>query len=95
MIRWRSRWGGAGHRAVGGQIEGLDAGPGVPAADRERVFERFSRGGAGRRAPGTGVGLGLALVSEHVALHKGQVFVEERPGGGARFVIELPVMVAA
>lgn len=75
----------------GVRFEVDDAGPGVPVADRERVFERFSRGGAGRRAPGTGVGLGLALVSEHVALHKGRVFVEERPGGGARFVIELPV----
>ncbi len=79
----------------GVRFEVDDAGPGVPAADRERVFERFSRGGAGRRAPGTGVGLGLALVSEHVALHKGRVFVEERPGGGARFVIELPTAAAS
>lgn len=77
--------------SFGVRFEVDDAGPGVPPADRERVFERFSRGGAGRRAPGTGVGLGLALVSEHVALHNGQVSVEDRPGGGARFVVELPV----
>jgi len=76
---------------AGVRFEVDDAGPGVPLVDRERVFERFSRGGAGRRAAGTGVGLGLALVSEHVALHRGRVAVEERPGGGARFVIELPV----
>jgi two-component system, OmpR family, sensor histidine kinase MtrB len=76
---------------VGVRFEVDDQGPGVPEADRSRVFERFARGGAGRRAPGTGVGLGLALVSEHVALHGGQVCVEERPGGGARFVVELPV----
>jgi signal transduction histidine kinase len=75
----------------GVRFEVDDAGPGVPPADRERVFERFARGGAGRRAPGTGVGLGLALVAEHVALHGGSVSVEDRPGGGARFVVELPV----
>lgn len=95
-----ARYGGGAVRlglrrsSFGVRFEVDDAGPGVPAADRERVFERFSRGGAGRRAPGTGVGLGLALVSEHVALHKGRVFVEERPGGGARFVVELPVEAA-
>jgi two-component system, OmpR family, sensor histidine kinase MtrB len=77
--------------ALGVRFEVDDQGPGVPAADRERVFERFARGGAGRRAPGTGVGLGLALVAEHVALHGGEVCVEDRPGGGARFVVELPV----
>ncbi len=69
-----------------------DAGPGIPAEDRTRVFERFSRGPLARRRLGTeGVGLGLSLVAEHVALHRGQVWVEERPGGGARFVVELPV----
>ena len=71
-----------------------DAGPGVPPEDREIIFERFSRGaGAGRRASSEGVGLGLALVREHVRLHGGDVWVEDRPGGrpGARFVVELPV----
>ncbi|MGH9065856.1 MAG: sensor histidine kinase [Acidimicrobiales bacterium] len=68
-----------------------DAGPGVPPEDRTRVFERFSRGPLARRRLGTdGVGLGLALVAEHVTLHRGTVWVEERPGGGARFVVELP-----
>ena len=80
--------------AAGVRFEVDDAGPGVPEADRERVFERFARGGGGRRAPGTGVGLGLALVSEHVAMHGGRVCVEERPGGGARFVVELPVVTS-
>ncbi len=76
-----------------------DAGPGVDPEDRERVFERFSRGSAaGRRGSGggDGVGLGLALVREHIALHGGTVRVEDRPDGqrGARFVIELPGLVA-
>jgi two-component system sensor histidine kinase MtrB len=69
-----------------------DAGPGVPPADRERIFERFSRGGATpRRASDGGVGLGLAIVSRHMQLLGGRVWVQDAPAGGARFVIELPV----
>lgn len=70
-----------------------DQGSGVPAEERSLVFERFARGGAaGRRATSEGAGLGLALVSEHVRLHGGRVWVEDRLDGepGARFVIELP-----
>jgi signal transduction histidine kinase len=68
----------------------------VPAAERERIFERFARGSvaAGRRGRGGGTGLGLALVAEHVRLHGGRVWVEDRPGGGARFVFELPLLDA-
>jgi signal transduction histidine kinase len=72
-----------------------DAGPGVPEEDRERVFERFARGAgsAGRRGSGEGVGLGLALVREHVQLHGGRVWVEGRDDSpGARFVVELPIL---
>jgi len=68
-----------------------DAGPGVPADERERIFERFGRGRAASRGAGQGSGLGLSLVAEHVQLHAGRVWVEDRPGGGARFVVELPV----
>ncbi|MCU1491783.1 MAG: periplasmic sensor signal transduction histidine kinase [Acidimicrobiaceae bacterium] len=70
-----------------------DEGPGVPAAERERIFERFARGSlaAGSRGTGEGTGLGLALVTEHVKLHGGQIWVEERLGGGARFIVELPI----
>jgi signal transduction histidine kinase len=69
-----------------------DDGPGVPAVDRTRVFERFYRGGwSGQRATGDGTGLGLSLVAEHVRLHGGTVWIEETPSGGARFVIELPL----
>jgi signal transduction histidine kinase len=65
-----------------------DAGPGVPTAERERIFERFARGASALHRSGTG--LGLALVAEHAALQGGRVWVEDRPGGGARFVVELP-----
>ncbi|HVL07299.1 MAG TPA: HAMP domain-containing sensor histidine kinase [Acidimicrobiales bacterium] len=70
-----------------------DAGAGVPPEEREPVFERFFRGrAAGMRGAGEGSGLGLALVREHVGLHGGRVWVEERAGGGARFVVRLPVV---
>jgi signal transduction histidine kinase len=70
-----------------------DAGPGVPQADREHIFDRFARGAAARRR-GTveGTGLGLSIVAEHVRLHGGEVWVEDRPGGGARFVVALPTV---
>lgn len=69
-----------------------DAGPGVPAADRDRIFERFATTHAGRRSTTGGTGIGLALVAETVATHRGRVVCTERPGGGARFSIRLPAM---
>ena len=69
-----------------------DHGTGVPEAERHLIFERFARGGvAGRRASSDGAGLGLALVDEHIRMHGGRVWVEDRADGdaGARFVIEL------
>ena len=76
------------------QIAVEDRGTGVPEADRAVIFDRFSRGAiAGRRGSSDGVGLGLALVAEHVNLHGGKVWVEDRADGaeGARFVVQLPV----
>jgi signal transduction histidine kinase len=71
-----------------------DRGPGVPANQRERIFEPFYRlPGASEREGG--VGLGLALVKSIAERHGGTVRCEDRPGGGASFVVELPVLVAA
>jgi signal transduction histidine kinase len=65
-----------------------DQGPGVPAAERERVFDKFFRG---ERTKGTsGTGLGLAIARTLVELHGGRIHVEERAGGGARFVVSVP-----
>lgn len=78
------------------RIELEDEGPGVPADERELIFERFARGSeGGRRGSGTGVGLGLSLVTEHLRLHKGTIHVTDRVDGlnGARFVISLPDVV--
>ncbi|MDW3213308.1 MAG: HAMP domain-containing sensor histidine kinase [Ilumatobacteraceae bacterium] len=65
-----------------------DAGPGVAVGERTRIFERFARGSAARNRIGTG--LGLALVAEHAVALGGEAWVEDRPGGGARFVVRLP-----
>ncbi len=77
------------------QITVEDAGPGVPPEERLRIFDRFTRskGDAGRRDTAMGVGLGLSLVTEHVRLHQGQVWVTDRVDGrdGARFVVEIPI----
>ena len=75
------------------QLAVEDLGPGVPEEERAQIFHRFYRGRiAGRRGTGEGVGLGLALVAEHVRLHGGRVWVEDRADQqpGARFVVELP-----
>ena len=68
-----------------------DDGPGVAGGERARIFERFARGSAARHRIGTG--LGLALVAEHAAAQGGEAWVEDRPGGGARFVVGIPTGV--
>ena len=70
-------------------LEVADRGPGVPADMRERVFERFARGG-GDAAPSGGSGLGLAIVRAVTTSHGGTVEVRVAEGGGARFVVTLP-----
>lgn len=73
------------------RLEIDDAGPGVPEDLKTQVFERFARGRhSGARGDETGTGLGLALVAQHVRNHNGTCWTEDRPGGGARFVVELP-----
>ncbi|MEU4286664.1 HAMP domain-containing sensor histidine kinase [Kribbella sp. NPDC026596] len=88
-----------GCKGVGVEAGGLgviitvdDAGPGIAAEDRTRIFERFGRGETSGR--GRGVGLGLAIVARHVQWHAGTIRVEDRPGGGARFTVELPAKIS-
>ena len=70
-----------------------DRGPGVPADQRERIFEPFYRlPGASERDGG--VGLGLALVKSISQRHGGSVRCEARSGGGASFIVELPIAAA-
>jgi len=70
-----------------------DAGPGVPAEERDAIFERFFRGRAAHdRRVVRGTGLGLALVRDHVRAFGGSIRVLESPDGGARFQILLPLI---
>lgn len=71
-------------------IRVLDRGPGVPAALRQRIFEPFYRLPGASEQEG-GVGLGLALVKSISERHGGTVRCEARPGGGAAFIVELPL----
>jgi two-component system sensor histidine kinase BaeS len=90
--------GGAARLAVSAgehyvQLEVSDTGPGIDAEERERVFERFFRGSAGRTAGGTGIG--LAVVKQIVEAHGGQVRATSAPHGGALFLVRLPLEQAA
>lgn len=75
-----------GHK--GFQLAVEDTGPGVARGERSRIFERYARGSAARHRVGTG--LGLALVAEHAQAHGGEAWVEDRAGGGSRFVVSFP-----
>ena len=66
-----------------------DDGPGVPEHLREAVFDRFFQVEGHSPLPLIGTGLGLSIVKEFVTLHGGMVRVDEAPGGGARFTVEL------
>ncbi|MFE3790075.1 sensor histidine kinase [Streptomyces goshikiensis] len=71
------------------RVEIRDDGPGIPPADRERIFERFTRLD-GARARGTGgSGLGLAIAREIAARHGGSLHAAANPSG-ARFIAALP-----
>jgi signal transduction histidine kinase len=65
-----------------------DRGPGIPAVDREHIFDRFWRG---RSAQSEGVGLGLAIVKEIMKAHRGTISIAEGPLGGAIFSLSFPV----
>jgi signal transduction histidine kinase len=75
--------------AAPGRIEVLDEGPGLEPGEEEAVFERFSRGSAGRRGP-RGTGLGLPIARELTRQWGGEVRLENRGRGGLRAVIEVP-----
>lgn len=74
-------------RGGGVECEVSDTGPGIPLAQRERVFEPFyTTKGAGR-----GTGLGLAVCRTIVDRHRGAIRIDDAPGGGCRIIVSLPV----
>jgi len=68
-----------------------DNGPGVPPADRDRIFQRFTRIDEARGRTDGGAGLGLAIAREVARAHGGEVRCDDSPRGGARFTVTLPV----
>lgn len=68
-----------------------DEGPGIPPDALERVFNRFFQVDRARARQVPGTGLGLAIVKHLVQRHAGTIRAENRPGGGTRFVLELPM----
>lgn len=73
------------------EVRVCDHGPGIPDAERQRIFEPFFRGEQTRtqRIPGTG--LGLSLVKNTIERYKGTIEVDNSPDGGAQFTVRLPV----
>jgi two-component system OmpR family sensor kinase len=76
--------------AAGPQIAVEDRGPGVPTELRSRIFEPFARGTTTDRSAGSGFGLGLAICRRIIDGHGGTISIEDRCGGGTRFVVRLP-----
>jgi GAF domain-containing protein len=70
-----------------------DTGPGIAAADQQRIFEEFHQVDSSNTKKKGGAGLGLAIAKRIVELHGGRMWVESAPGQGARFYVELPVRV--
>jgi len=68
-----------------------DRGPGIPAGEREKIFQHFYRLDRDYRAHTQGSGLGLAICRGIVQAHGGRIWVEDRPGGGSIFRIALPL----
>ena len=83
--------------AVRGRVDVTvrDRGPGIPPRDRERLFRRFVRLGATPTGGETSTGLGLALAKQRARAMGGDLWYEDRPGGGASFVFELPLARAS
>jgi signal transduction histidine kinase len=71
-----------------------DDGPGIPAAEHERIFERFYRIGSELRRETQGIGLGLSIVKHIAEVHGGRVTVHSAVGEGSRFVVELPLRIS-
>jgi signal transduction histidine kinase len=88
---------GVAAHAVGAEVEisVSDNGPGIPADQLERIFERFTRGDAGLTQRVGGTGLGLAISKSLVELHGGSIVAESTPGQGSTFRVRLPIATAA
>lgn len=80
--------------AAGTRIEVTDEGPGIPAEEADRVFERFYRSDRARSTDDGGAGLGLAIARWIVELHGGTIHADPSCAPGCRIVVELPARTA-
>ena len=78
---------GSDHNERFALITVSDRGPGIPYTDREKIFEKFYQAEHGKKAPGQGAGLGLAICRAIMQAHRGAIWAEDNPGGGIRFCI--------
>ena len=72
------------------RVSVIDYGVGIPAAEREQVFDRFYRASNVQGITDTGLGLGLFICQRIVEAHDGRIWVDETPGGGSTFTLSLP-----
>ena len=73
------------------EVSVCDQGPGVAIGERDRIFEPFARSAGARARDRGGTGLGLAIAKEIAERHEGTIAVDDAPGGGARFVVAIPL----
>jgi len=93
----RERWAEMQQRGLGGDavlLTVIDSGPGVPNAEKERIFTRFYQAEAGRAIPARGVGLGLTICHEVVMAHGGAIWVSDNTPHGSVFNVLLPGAVS-
>lgn len=76
------------------RIETADQGPGIPDAEKEKIFSKYYRAEGQKSGPVPGMGLGLAFCKLACETLKGRIWVEDNTGGGSRFILELPSLVA-
>jgi signal transduction histidine kinase len=88
------KWIGVSAASCGNGVEVrvCDHGPGISEVERERIFEPFYRGEQTRAQRVQGTGLGLSLVKNTIQRYRGTVQVQNSPGGGAQFIVRLPVV---
>jgi len=79
-----------GFNGVAARFVVSDRGRGVLEAEKKRIFEKYVTSGRKEAALDTGTGIGLSFCHAAVTAHKGRIWVEDRPGGGSRFIFELP-----
>ncbi len=73
------------------EVSVTDNGPGIPAAEQTKIFDRFVRADSARTRAAGGTGLGLAIARWIAEAHGGRISVESVPGNGSRFVVRLPL----